>query len=123
MPATIKRLAQNSNVYGAYGIMSSDNWHWKSRHVGGRPRIDSEIRALIRRMSRDNPLWGASRIHRELLMLGIEVAESTVSRYMVRRRRPPSQGWKTFLRNHVGGVASLDLFVVGLSRSSCSTAW
>ena len=63
-------------------------------------------------MSRENPLWGAPRIHGELLMLGIEVAESTVSRYMVRRRRPPSQGWKTFLRNHAAGIASIDLFVV-----------
>jgi len=63
-------------------------------------------------MSRENPLWGAPRIHGELLMLGIEVAESTVSRYMVRRRRPPSQGWKTFLRNHAAGIASLHLFVV-----------
>jgi len=87
-------------------------WRWKSRQIGGRPRIDSDIRALIRRMSRENPLWGAPRIHGELLMLGIEVAESTVSRYMVRRRRPPSQGWKTFLRNHAAGIASLDLFVV-----------
>ena len=87
-------------------------WRWKSRRVGGRPRIDCEMRALIRRMSRENPLWGASRIHGELLMLGIEVAESTVGRYMVRRRRPPSQGWKTFLRNHAAGIASLDLFVV-----------
>src|SRR6266481_4807853 len=64
-------------------------WRWKSRHVGGRPRIDSEMRALIRRMSSENPLWGAPRIHGELLMLGIEVAESSVGRYMVRRRRPP----------------------------------
>jgi hypothetical protein len=87
-------------------------WRWKSRHLGGRPRTDSGIRALIRRMSRENPLWGAPRIHGELLMLGIEVAESTVGRYMVRRRRPPSQGWKTFLHNHATGVASLDLFVV-----------
>src|SRR6266851_9670274 len=87
-------------------------WHWKSRHLGGRPRIDSELRALIRRMSRENPLWGAPRIHGELLMLGIEVAQSTVGRYMVRRHRPPSQGWKTFLRNHAAGIASLDLFVV-----------
>src|SRR5216684_925956 len=87
-------------------------WRWKSRHVGGSPRIDSEMRALIRRMSRENPLWGAPRIHGELLMLGIEVAESTVGRYMVRRRRPPSQGWRTFLRNHAAGIASLDLFVV-----------
>ena len=83
-------------------------WHWKSRHVGGRRRIDSEIRALIRRMSRENPLWGAPRIHGELLMLGIEVAESTVSRYMVRPGRPPSQGWKTFLHNHTAGIASPD---------------
>ena len=63
-------------------------------------------------MSHENPLWGAPRIHGELLMLGIEVAESTVGRYMVRRRRPPSQGWRTFLRNHAAGIASLDLFVV-----------
>jgi hypothetical protein len=87
-------------------------WHWKSRHVGGRPRIESEIRTLIQGISRENPLWGAPRIHGELLMLEIEVAESTVGRYMVRRRRPPSQGWKTFLRNHAAGIASLDLFVV-----------
>jgi hypothetical protein len=87
-------------------------WRWKSRRVGGRPRIDAELRALIRRMNRENPLWGAPRIHGELLMLGVEVAESTASRYMVRRRRPPSQGWKTFLRNHAAGIASLDLFVV-----------
>ena len=57
-------------------------------------------------------MWGAPRIHGELLMLGIDVAESTVSRYMFRRRRPPSQRWKTFLRNHAAGIASLDLFVV-----------
>ncbi len=63
-------------------------WHWKSRHVGGRPRIDSEIRALIRRMSRENPLWGAPRIHGELLMLGIEVAESTVGRSSAADRHP-----------------------------------
>ena len=87
-------------------------WRWKSCRVGGRPRIDAEIRALIRRLNRENPLWGAPRIHGELLMLGINVAESTVSRYLVRRRRPPSQGWKTFLRNHIAGIASLDLFVV-----------
>ena len=82
-------------------------WRWKSRHLGGRPPIDSEVRTLIRRMNRENPLWGAPGIHGELLMLGIEVAESTIGRYMVRRRRPPSQGWKTFLRNHAGGIASL----------------
>jgi transposase InsO family protein len=87
-------------------------WHWRSRRLGGRPKIDREIRDLIRRMNRENPLWGAPRIHGELLMLGIEVSESTVGRYMVRTRRPPSQGWKTFLRNHAAGIASIDLFVV-----------
>ena len=98
-------------------------WCWKSRHLGGRPRIDSEIRALIRRMNRENRLWGAPRIHGELLMLGIDVAESTVGRYMVRLRRPPSQGWKTFLRNHAAGIASLDLFVVRTISFKLLMAW
>lgn len=75
-------------------------WHWKSRQKAGRPRIDRGLRDLIRRMIRENPLWGASRIHGELLMLGFEVAQSTVSKYMARPSRPPSQSWKTFLRNH-----------------------
>ena len=88
------------------------HWHWKSRRLGGRPRIDRELRDLIRRMSRENPLWGAPRIHGELLMLGIEVAQSTVAKYMGRSTRPTSQGWKTFLSNHAAGIASLDLFVV-----------
>ena len=88
------------------------NGRWKSRLSGGRPRIDGEIRDLIRRMSKENLLWGAPRIHGELLMLGIEVAQSTVARYMTRRQGPPSQGWKTFLRNHAAGIASIDLFVV-----------
>ena len=87
-------------------------WRWKSRRRGGRPKIDREIRDLIRRMNKENPLWGAPRIHGELLMLGIEVAQSTVARYMTRRQGPPSQGWKTFLRNHAAGIASIDLFVV-----------
>ena len=87
-------------------------WRWKSWRRGGRPRIDRELRELIRRMSRENPLWGAPRIHGELLMLGIDVSESTVGRYMVRTRRPRSQGWKTFLRNQAAGIASIDLFVV-----------
>lgn len=87
-------------------------WRWRSRNPGGRPKVDFEIRALIRRMSRENPLWGAPRIHGELQMLGFEVAESTVGKYMERTRRPPSQGWRTFLRNHAAGIAALDLFVV-----------
>jgi hypothetical protein len=87
-------------------------WRWKSRCLGGRPRIAKEVRDLIRRMSFENPLWGAPRIHGELLKLGINVAQSTISIYMVPRRGRPSQTWKTFLRNHAEGIASIDLFVV-----------
>jgi hypothetical protein len=72
-------------------------WCWKSRPFGGRPQINAELRALIRRMSVENPLWGAPRIHGELLKLGFEVAQSSVAKYMVKRRGPPSQGWRTFL--------------------------
>jgi hypothetical protein len=75
-------------------------WCWKSRNRAGRPRIDRGLLDLIQRMSRENPLWGASRIHGELLMLGFEVAQSTVSKYIMRRRNPPSQTWKTFLQNN-----------------------
>ncbi len=87
-------------------------WRWKSCPRGGRPRIDKEVRDLIRRMSLENRLWGATKIHGELLKLGIEVAQSTVSIYMVPRRDRPLQTWKTFLRNHMEGIASIDLFVV-----------
>jgi transposase InsO family protein len=87
-------------------------WRWKSRSHGGRPGIAAEIRQLIRQMSIANPLWGAPRIHGELLKLGIEVGQTTVAKYMAKRRRPPSQGWKTFLYNHADGIASMDLFVV-----------
>jgi transposase InsO family protein len=87
-------------------------WRWKSRSRGGRPQIEIELRGLIRQMSMDNLLWGAPRIHGELLKLGFEVAQSTVAKYMVKRRRPPSQGWRTFLRNHAPDTAAMDLLVV-----------
>src|SRR6202163_2673368 len=87
-------------------------WRWKSRPQGGRPQIATELRALIRRMSVENPLWGAPRIHGELLKLGFSAAQSTVAKYMVKRRGPPSQGWRTFLRNHAPDIAAMDLFVV-----------
>ena len=87
-------------------------WRWKSCSLGGRPQIDTNLRALIRRISIDNPLWGAPRIHGELLKLGFEVAQSSVAKYMVKRRGPPSQGWRTFLRNHAPDIAAMDLFVV-----------
>lgn len=87
-------------------------WRWKTRNRAGRPKIDRGLRDLIRRISAENPLWGASRIHGELLMLGCEVAQSTVSKYMLRRRNPPSQSWKTFLRNHGEAIAAIDICVV-----------
>jgi transposase InsO family protein len=87
-------------------------WRWKSRSLGGRPRIAADLRALIRQMSAENPLWGAPRIHGELLKLGFEVAQSSVAKYMVKRRGPPSQGWRTFLRNHLPDIVAMDLFVV-----------
>ena len=87
-------------------------WRWKSRNRAGRPKIDRGLRDLIQRMSRENPLWGASRIHGELLMLGLEVAQSTVSKYMVRSQNPPSQTWKTFLRNHADAIAAIDMCLV-----------
>jgi hypothetical protein len=87
-------------------------WRWKSRSLGGRPRIEPKLRMLIRSMSIENPLWGAPRIHGELLKLGFEVAQSSVAKYMVKRRGPPSQGWSTFLHNHAPDIAAMDLFVV-----------
>jgi hypothetical protein len=87
-------------------------WRWKSRPRGGRPRIGKEARDLIRRMSIENPLWGAPKIHGELLKLGIDVAQSTVSIYMVPRQGQPLQSWKILLRNHVEEIASIDLFIV-----------
>ena len=87
-------------------------WRWKSRPHGGRPRTPPEIRQLIRDMSISNQLWGAPRIHSELLKLGIDAGQTTVAKYMAKRRRPPSQGWRRFLRSHADGMASMDLFVV-----------
>jgi hypothetical protein len=95
-------------------------WRWKSRPRGGRPLIEADLRALIRRMSVENPLWGAPRIHGELLKLGFEVAQSSVAKYMVKQHRPPSQGWRTFLRNHAPDIAAMDLFVAQPSASTCS---
>jgi hypothetical protein len=87
-------------------------WRWKSRGRPGRPRIDPQIRRLIRRMGRENPLWGAPRIQAELRLLGHDVAESTVAKYRGRRTRPPSPTWRSFLANHAACLASVDFFVV-----------
>ena len=93
-------------------------WRWKSRRRGGRPRIEIELRAPIRQLSTENSLWGAPCIHGELLKLGFNVAQSSVAKYMVKRRGPPSQGWRTFLRNHAPDIAAMDLFVVAHFRGS-----
>jgi hypothetical protein len=87
-------------------------WRWKSRNLGGRPPIDAGLRALIRRMSIENVLWGAPRIQGELLRLGFAVAQSTVAKYMAKRGGPSGQTWGTFLRNHAPHIAAMDLFVV-----------
>jgi transposase InsO family protein len=87
-------------------------WRWKSRLRGGRPKVPIEVRSLIWRMSVENPLWGAPRIHGELLKLGIEVAQSTVAKYMAKRRPGSGQTWKTFLRNHAAGIGAMDFLVV-----------
>jgi len=98
-------------------------WRWKSRGRPGRPKIERELRELIRRMSQENRLWGAPRIHGELLKLGFEVAESTVSKYMAKRRGPPSQGWRTFLRNHADVIAAIDLCLVPTVKFECLFAF
>jgi putative transposase len=86
-------------------------WTWRSRPKGGRPGIDPEVRDLIRRMATTN-LWGAPRIHGELLKVGIQISEATVSKYLPRRRKPPLQTWRSFLDNHVGTLVSVDFFTV-----------
>ena len=85
-------------------------WRWHSR--SGRPSVDREVRKLIRQMSTANALWGAPRIHGELLKLGIEVSQATVAKYMVRRRGAPSPTWRSFLRNQAHGIAAIDMLVV-----------
>src|SRR6266481_7151485 len=84
-------------------------WRWRSR--SGRPSVDREIRDLIRQMNDANPLWGAPRIHGELLKLGIKISQATVAKYMVRRVGTPSPTWRSFLRNEAIGIAAIDMFV------------
>src|SRR5712671_6415906 len=84
-------------------------WRWRSK--SGRPSVNREVRDLIRQMNSANPLWGAPRIHGELLKLGIEVSQATVAKYMVRRIGTPSPTWRSFLRNEAIGIAAIDMFV------------
>src|SRR5262249_49058650 len=87
-------------------------WTWKSRRRVGRPPVPADVRTWVRTMSRDNPLWGAPRIHGQLLKLGIEVCQASVAKYMMHRDTPPSQNWRTFLENHLQQIAAADFFVV-----------
>lgn len=87
-------------------------WRWRSRQAVGRPRVSNEIRALVRQMNQQNPLWGAPRIHGEILKLGFDVSQATVSRYLPRRLPNPDQTWRTFLRNHLDYTAAIDFLVV-----------
>ena len=87
-------------------------WTWISRRKSGRPETSPAIQALILKMAAANPLWGAPRIHGELLKLGIPISERTVSRLLPRKRRPPSQTWKAFLDNHLNQLVSIDFFTV-----------
>jgi hypothetical protein len=97
--------------------------YWRGKSRGRAGRIERELRDLIRRMSRENPSWGAPRIHGELLKLGFEVAASTVSKYMIRARGPPSQSWRTFLRNHAEAIVAIDLCVVPTVSFDCLYAF
>ena len=81
-------------------------WRWRSRPRRGRPTVSVEVRQLIRDVSLANPLWGAPRIHGELLKLGIAIGQTSVAKYMARGRGPPSQGWRTFTRNHADGISA-----------------
>jgi hypothetical protein len=109
---TIIKIIQPETIVRWHWTSFRHHWRWKSRSLGGRPQIDADLRALIRRISIESPLWGAPRIHGELFKLGFAVAQSSVARYMVKRRGSPGQGWRTFLRNHSPDIAAMDLFVV-----------
>jgi putative transposase len=106
-------LVQPETVIGWYRKGFRYYWRWKSRPRWlGRPKVPRDVRELIHKMSQKNPLWGAPRIHGELLKLGIEVSQATVSKYMVRQRKPPSQSLRTFLKNHAHDIISVDFFTI-----------
>jgi len=106
------QMVQPATVLRWHRRAFASHWTRKSRRLPGRPEVAAHIRDLIRRMSQANPLWGAPRIHGELLKLGIAVAKSTVARYLPRPRKPPSQTWRTFLTNHLAQTAAIDFFTV-----------
>ncbi len=107
------RIVQPATVIAWHRRLWRCWWRWKSQpDVGGRPRVPLDVIELIKRMSRENPTWGAPRIHGELLKLGYDLSEATVARYMLKRRGRPTQDWKTFLHNHLGEIAAIDFLTV-----------
>jgi transposase InsO family protein len=106
------RIVRPETVIGWHRAGLRAFWRWKSRGPIGRPKIEPELRALIHQMCRENPLWGAPRIHGELLMLGYSVAQSTVSKYMTRNPGGRGQTWRTFLANHAGEIVAIDMMTV-----------
>src|SRR5215831_9619552 len=119
----VSRVVQPDTILRWHRAGFRAYWRWKSRGRAGRPTVSRELRELIRRMSTENPLWSAPRIHGELLKLGFAIAESTVSKYMIRHRGPPSQTWRTFLRNHADAIAAIDLCVVPTLTFECLFAF
>ena len=106
------RVVRPETVVGWHRQGFRRYWTWRSRRRRGRPGIEMELREVIRRVSRANPLWGAPRIHGELLKLGLTVSQATVSKYIFRRRKPPSQTWRAFLKNHAKDLIAVDFFTV-----------
>lgn len=98
-------------------------WRYRSKPHGGRPRIDATLIADIRRLSLENPLWGAPRIHAELLKLGWHVAQSTVSKYMIQRSARPGPGWCSFITNHKAGIVAIDMACVRTLTFRCLCAF
>ena len=110
---SVLRIVQPDTVTKWHRMGFKLYWRWKSKpKIAGRPPIDKEIRDLIRRMARENPWWGAPHILSELRLLGYEVAQATVAKYMPKTRKPPSQTWRTFLENHVPDIAAIDFFTI-----------
>ncbi len=102
-PATVVRW--HKNLFKIY-------WCLKSRKKPGRPKIETEIRRLIRKLSQENPKWGVPHIKSELALLGYDVAESTVAKYIFKHPKPPSQTWRTFLKNHAADIVACDFFSI-----------
>jgi len=120
---TALMIFQPETVIGWQRVGFRIFWRWKSRHRIGRPGKDRELIELIQRMWSVNPTWGSPRIRDELAKLGLQASAATIRKYRPWSRHLPSQGWRTFLQNHAGGIAAMDFFVVPTVTCRCSTSW